>query len=359
MAKYGYIFQKTEFYFILQLNFPIMYRYSIRLSATLFLFLTFFFGACNTEQAGKDNEAGNSGKAKEIALDIPSFDANKAYAYIQKQVEFGPRVPGTAQHKACAIWLEEQLRQSCDTVYKQDLMLPIGDGSQKPCINLIGSFRPEAENRILFLAHWDTRPWADQDTKEQHLPILGADDGGSGTAVLLHLAEIIKEKQLPEGWGVDILLADLEDYGKTEWGDKSYAIGTQYWASHPHVSGYIARAGILLDMVGAKNARFPLEGFSRQHAPFVQKEIWKAASDAGYSSYFVYDQGGHITDDHVPVNETLNIPTIDIINLPSSTQTGFGSHWHTHQDNLNVIDQRTLKAVGQTILQYLYTKTAS
>src|SRR5690606_27109022 len=113
--------------------------------------------------------------------------------------------------------------------------------------------------------------------------------------------------------GIDILFADVEDYGKSEWGDKSYALGTRYWANNPHVSGYTAQAGILLDMVGGYNAYFPLEGYSKHYAPTLQREIWATAGKAGYSSYFVFQDGPSITDDHVPVNEILKIPTIDII----------------------------------------------
>lgn len=289
-------------------------------------------------------------------ISVPEFDAAETYKLIEKQVGFGPRVPGTQAQKECADWLEQYLNQYCDTVYRQNVKVTAGDGKELPCFNVIGVIRPEAKNRVLLLAHWDTRPWADQDKNNPEAPILGADDGGSGTAVLLMIANIIQEHPLPETWGVDILLTDVEDYGKSAWGDDSYALGTQYWAKHPHVPGYHARAGILLDMVGARNARFPLEGYSSQHAPHVQKEVWQAAAQAGYSSYFVYENGGQITDDHVPVNEILKIPTIDIINLPAGSTTGFGSYWHTHQDNMENIDQRTLKAVGQTVLQYLYSR---
>lgn len=326
--------------------------------ALVFCLLSIGTQSCNSQNGATQSQTATPSAVatSDTKISIPGFDAKTTYQLIQDQVNFGPRVPGTEAQKKCADWLEQQLQPYCDTVYRQNVTVTAGNGKQLPCMNLIGVIHPDAKNRILLLAHWDSRPWADQDKTGKDQPILGADDGGSGTAVLLSISKVLKEHPLPKDWGVDILLTDVEDYGKTEWGDDSYALGTQYWAKHPHVPGYRAQAGILLDMVGAKNARFPLEGYSAQHAANVQNDVWQAASKAGYSSYFVYENGGQITDDHVPVNKILNIPTIDIINLPSGSMTGFGSYWHTHQDNMENIDTNTLKAVGQTLLQYLYTR---
>jgi len=327
-----------------------------RVAALLFCPLLFTAFSCQSGQGGSATQQATTTSQTTTQTAVPEFDATATYQLIQKQVDFGPRVPGSPAQKACADWLAEQLQPYCDSVYRQNVTVTAGNGKSLPCMNIIGVIHPEATHRVLLLAHWDTRPWADQDKTEKDKPILGADDGGSGTAVLLSISKILKEHPLPKDWGVDILLADVEDYGKSEWGDDSYALGTQYWAHHPHVAGYKAQAGILLDMVGAKNARFPLEAYSQQHAGNVQQDVWQAAAKAGYSSYFVYENGGQITDDHVPVNEILKIPTIDIINLPAGSMTGFGRHWHTHQDNMDIIDQNTLKAVGQTLLQYLYTR---
>jgi glutaminyl-peptide cyclotransferase len=287
---------------------------------------------------------------------VPTFNADTAYTYIARQVAFGPRVPNTPAQVKCADWMQSQLKRYCDTVYRQEIQLTAGDKKTKlRCINLIGAIRPEAKRRILLLAHWDSRPWADKDTKDADKPVDGADDGASGVGVLIELARVIKAMPLTNpDVGIDILLTDVEDYGKTEWQDESYALGTQYWAHNPHVAGYRAEGGILLDMVGGKNARFPMESNSRHFAASLQKEVWDAAGKAGFSSYFVYEEGGAITDDHVPVNEIIKIPTIDIIHLPAGSQTGFPPHWHTHDDNMSVIDKTTLRAVGQTLLQYLY-----
>lgn len=316
------------------------------------------FAACGNEDGPKDNL--NTDTVVAPSVNIPEFNADSAYNYVAKQVAFGPRVPGTVAQEKCAAWMQMMLQQYCDTVYRQAPTLTAGDGVTKlPCINLIGSINPQATNRILLLAHWDSRPWADADQKNKDQPILGADDGGSGVGVLLELARQLHANPISTDLGIDILLTDVEDYGKTEWGDQSYALGTQYWANTPHLRGYKARFGILLDMVGAANARFPLEGVSKSYAPDVQQKVWNAAGRGGYSSYFTYDLGGSIDDDHVPINKVLGIPTIDIIHLPTFSSNGmFPSHWHTHADNMDVIDRQTLKAVGQTLLRVLYEEAA-
>lgn len=292
------------------------------------------------------------------AVTVPRFNADSAYSYTAQQVAFGPRVPGSPAQLKCAAWMEAQLKMYCDTVYRQQTTLTAGDKkTQLRCINLIGVVNPKATRRILLLAHWDSRPWADQDPTNKTGAVDAADDGASGVAVLIELANRLKAAPLAnKDMGVDILLTDVEDWGKSEWGDDSYALGTQYWARNPHVAGYKAEGGILLDMVGGKNARFPLEGISSQFAGSLQKEVWQAAGQAGFSSFFVYEQGGSITDDHVPVNQILGIPTIDIINLPAGSRTGFPDHWHTRNDNMSNIDKATLNAVGQTLLQFIYNR---
>ena len=313
---------------------------------------------CNSGTKDIQDSNTTSTENKEAAIKVPDFNADLAYTHIEQQVAFGPRTPGSEAQLKCAAWMESQLKPLCDTVYRQQTQLLAGDKKTKlRCINLIGVINPKAKRRILFLAHWDSRPWADQDPNGKDKAVDAADDGASGVAVLIELAHALKTTPLNNpDIGVDILLTDVEDYGKNEWGDDSYALGTQYWARNPHVPGYTAQAGILLDMVGGKNARFPIEANSRQYAANVQNEVWAAANKAGYSSFFVYDQGGAITDDHMPVNEILKIPTIDIIDLPAGSPTAFPAHWHTLNDNMNIIDKNTLKAVGQTLLQYLYSQ---
>ena len=288
------------------------------------------------------------------AIKTPAFDADTAYAYIAAQVAFGSRTPGSQAQKLCADWMERKLKMVCDTVFRQNITVTGGDKNQLPCYNVIGVINPSAKRRILLLTHWDSRPWADQDTAAKDQPILAADDGGSGVGVLIELARQLKAQGAPADLGIDILFTDVEDYGRSAWGESSYCLGTQYWAKHPHVAGYTAEFGILLDMVGARGAQFPLEGISKEYAGSVQQQVWQAASHAGYSSFFVYADGGAITDDHVPVNQIAGIKTIDIINLTSDPSNPFAAHWHTHRDNMDIIDKSTLKAVGQTLLQVIF-----
>jgi glutaminyl-peptide cyclotransferase len=313
--------------------------------------------------------SGNGGQKKETVADtvanemkplsVPVFNADSAYSDVGAQVAFGPRTPGSAAQKECAEWMESKLKKVCDTVYRQDAHVTGGDGKSLPCINLIGVINPKAAKRILFLTHWDSRPWADQDTRDKDKPILAADDAGSGVGVLLEVARQLRAHGLPPSIGIDILFTDVEDYGRSEWGENSYCLGTQYWARHPHVPGYKAGFGVLLDMVGARGAQFPMEGISTQYAGDVQQKIWKAAGDAGYSSYFPYVAAADITDDHVPVNKITGIKTIDIINLRTDQQEPFAAHWHTHADAMDIIDKNTLKAVGQTLLQAIYEQSAA
>lgn len=307
------------------------------------------FNACK-DDVSSAAEA-NPAEAKKIAA--PDFDANNAYELIKTQVAFGPRVPGSEAQKKCAAWMETELKKYADTVYVQrtDVVQPISKKTY-PAINLIAVFNPKAVDRVLLLAHWDSRPWADMDTKNKNTPIDAADDGGSGVAVMMEIAA--KMKQTRPNVGVDLLFVDAEDVGKTEWTDLSYCLGTQYWAHNPHIPGYRAMFGICLDMVGSKGATFPREGQSANYAGTMQDEIWKTAAGLGYSNYFIDQLGGAITDDHIVINTDMRIPCVDIINL--KPDGGFGLHWHTHQDNMDIIDKATLKAVGQTVMQVVYNQ---
>lgn len=332
-----------------------LYQFAILL---LIITTIFFIQSCGDRN--QENTKGNNIEAIPNALKIntPNFNADSAYNFIQQQLNFGFRTPGSIGQKKCADWMQQKLKTFCDTVYRQSAQVKGGDGKMLPCINLIGSINPKATKRILLLTHWDSRSWADEDDSAQTKPILAADDAGSGVGVLIELARQVHSQKIAADMGIDILFTDVEDYGKTEWGEDSYCLGTQYWAHNPHVSNYTAEFGILLDMVGAKGATFPLEMLSSQFAPDVQRNVYQAAQRAGFSSYFPFVQGGGITDDHKYVNEIIRIPTIDIINLIPNSQEPFKPHWHTHDDNMNIIDRATLKAVGQTLLQIIYETSA-
>jgi glutaminyl-peptide cyclotransferase len=287
---------------------------------------------------------------------VPVFSADSAYEYVAKQVAFGPRVPGTKAQKECAAWLIKTLRPLSDTVYVQETTVAGPEKQKLPCINIVASFNPAAKERVLVLAHWDTRPWGDQDAFNKKTPIDGADDGGSGVGVMIELARQFKLKQ--PSVGVDLLFTDVEDYGVSH-AEDSYCLGTQYWAKNPHVKGYKANYGILLDMVGGRGTQFFMEGFSKRDAYAPMKMFWDVANQLGYSSQFRYEspQDAAITDDHYYVNTMTGIPTFDIIALQQNGN--FAPHWHTANDNIRIIDKTTLKAVGQTLLQVLYTQPLS
>lgn len=285
----------------------------------------------------------------------PNFNPDSAYAFIAKQVSFGPRVPGTVAHKKCAEWLESKFKQYTPHVIVQTAKVQAHTGEELPIYNIMARFKPETSNRILLCAHWDTRPFADMDQGNKNSRFDGADDGGSGTAVLIEIARLLN--QTPCEAGIDIVLFDAEDYGTTEGGNDSYCLGSQYWSKNPPVPGYFAKYGILLDMVGAKGARFAKEGFSMQAAPSVVEKVWKTAERLGYGKYFTHELAPGVTDDHYFIRKFTGIPVIDIINYGKHNgERGFGSHWHTRNDNMDIIDKEVLKAVGQTVLDVIYNE---
>ena len=279
----------------------------------------------------------------------PAFVADSAFAHVATQCAFGPRVPGTPAHRQCAAWLQAQLTRWCDTLCVQHAHVTTFDNTTLDITNLIGSFNPQAQQRLLLVAHWDCRPWADEDPDpaRRHDPVMGANDAASGVAVMLELARLLHQRH--PAVGVDLLMTDAEDWGQ-EGDDDSWVLGTQYWATHPHVPGYAPAFGILLDMVGAKDARFAPEYFSMEYAPSAVRLVWDTAREAGFGSTFVSTDGGAVTDDHIPINRA-GIPCIDIIDMRG---TGFFEAWHTTHDTLEGIDPATLKAVGQTLAQLIY-----
>jgi len=294
-----------------------------------------------------------------IVVNAPDFNADSAYAYVAKQVSFGPRVPNTPAHVACGNWLDSMLRQYADTVYLQTGKMEAYDGTMLNFKNIIASFNPGVKQRIFLCAHWDTRHVADHDPDpEKHdTPIDGADDGGSGVAVLLEIARALRQQ--PVKLGVDIILFDVEDYGQPDEGVSSkpdtYCLGSQHWAKKPHVPGYNAMYGILLDMVGSKGSTFPMEAYSQQFAPWLVRRVWNNAAQLGFSGYFHFKESKRpLIDDHYYINKIAGLPIIDIINIDLNSQKMFGKHWHTHEDNLSIIDKNTLKAVGQTVLFTVY-----
>lgn len=328
-------------------------KYLILVSASLLI-------ACTS--CGISSKKTNTKEAEVATVKAPDFDADSAYQYVKAQVDFGPRVPNTKQHVACGEYLAKKLASMGAKVTDQYANVIAYDGTVLKARNIIGSFAPENKKRVLLFAHWDTRPWADMDKDESkhHTPILGANDGASGVGVLLEMARLMGQKA--PTIGVDIIFFDAEDYGTPQFytgehKEESWCLGTQYWAHNPHVEGYNARFGILLDMVGGKGATFYKESYSKEFSPSTVKKVWDKANTLGYASMFVDEDGGLVTDDHLFVNRIAKIPSIDIIPTDMSSQEGgFGYFWHTTQDNMDVIDKATLKAVGQTVLEVVYNE---
>ena len=306
-----------------------------------------------TEEVAKVNPVG------------PSFNADSAYAFTKAQCDFGPRDMNSRGHDLCGEWIVSKFKEYGCKVTTQTATLAGYDGTKLRSRNIMASINPEATTRILLCAHWDSRPWADNDPDSANWrkPILAANDAASGVAVMLELARIIgkskDEKAFNKQLGIDFVCFDAEDWGTPQWADvadnaDSWALGAQYWSKNLP-QGYEARYGILLDMVGGVGAKFYREGMSMQYAPEIVKKVWRAAREVGFGSYFPKEDGGVITDDHVPVNQFAKIPTIDIIPYYADCQqSSFGPTWHTLADNMENIDKNTLKAVGQTLVQVIY-----
>lgn len=293
----------------------------------------------------------------------PTFNADSAYAFCAKQCEFGPRTMNSEAHDKCGEWIAAKFREYGCTVTEQKADLKAFDGTVLKSTNIIASYKPELTTRILLCAHWDCRPWADNDPDSTNWrkPVMGANDGASGVAVMLEIARLLQRADSIKV-GVDFVCFDAEDWGVPQWSDTNYngdswALGAQYWAEKAHSEGYKARFGILLDMVGGIGAMFHREAFSQQYASTIVDKVWAAAKVAGYSSLFPDADGGMITDDHVPVNEKANIPTVDIIPFYANCeQSSFGPTWHTINDTMENIDRNTLKAVGQTVIQVIFSE---
>jgi hypothetical protein len=313
--------------------------------------LIIFLASCGDEGTKKEKPASTQTQPA-YAQRSPAFNADSAYYFVKRQVDFGPRVTASEASKKCGDWLVEELKQYADNVLEQYGSMPF-NGKPLKFRNIIAEFNPMATRRIMFCAHWDSRPYADKDVVDKDKPIAGANDGASGVGVLLEMARLLKAN--PLNIGVDLILFDAEDLGNAS---NDYCLGSQYWSKNLHKPGYKAEFGILLDMVGAPGAKFAWEGFSVQYAKPVVENVWATARNLGYSNHFIYFQNENyrIEDDHYYVNRDAGIPCIDIIHFEANSNgSTFPEHHHTHRDNMSVIDRNTLKAVGQTMMEVLYT----
>ncbi len=294
-------------------------------------------------------------------LAVPAFNADSAYAHVVAQVRPGPRTPESESHAATRAYVQRTLERYGATVTVQAFDARLFDGRRVKGYNIIGSFRPEAPRRVFLSAHYDTRPFADSElsTERRDEPIDGADDGASGVGVLLEVARLVGANPITvEEFGLDLVFFDLEDYGKpdgeTQEDMYTWAMGSQYWANNPWREGYAPQFGVLLDMVGAEGAVFGREQYSRQYAGNIQHAIWTLAQSMGRGERFVDANIGPVTDDHYFVNTIAGWPTVDIIYKPIDGSTPFGKHWHTHDDDLDVIDRSTLGDVGQVVTAVVY-----
>lgn len=304
--------------------------------------------------AGRNVGEGDSAEseAPEAPTAAPAFDADSAYAFVERIVAFGPRVPNTEAHRLSGDALTAQLRSYGWDVIEQKATLNAFDGTPLKARNIFARINPEKPNRLLLMAHWDSRPWADADPDpaKQSLTVLGANDGASGLGVLLEIARQLSLQK--SGAAVDILFTDAEDWGSHE-DDDSWALGTRYFAQNPPVAGYRPSQAILLDMVGSPNASFGYEYFSRQSNPALLEKVWSAALSLGHGKYFHTGFGGAITDDHIELIKA-GIPSIDIIDYRQGNgYEGFDPVWHTSRDDMQNISRETLGAVGQTLMKVL------
>ena len=292
----------------------------------------------------------------------PAFIADSAMAYCQAQCDFGPRTMNSKAHDLCEEWIINKFKGFGLEVETQKADLTGWDGTKLHSTNIIAHFNQQAERRILICAHWDSRPWADNDpdSTNWHKPVLAANDGASGVGVMLEVARLL-QNDTTLAIGVDLVCFDAEDYGTPQWAEKNedsektWALGAQYWAKNLP-EGYNPQFGILLDMVGGQGAKIYQEHFSLRYAASIVDKVWSAARHAGFSSVFANEVGGGVTDDHIPVNEA-GIPTVDIIPFyPDCRQSSFGPTWHTINDDMEHLDINTLKAVGQTLIQVIYSE---
>lgn len=302
-------------------------------------------------------------RADTIALTpCPRFLADSAMLYIQEQCQFGPRVTGSDAARLCGNYIVERFKAYGADVEEQTGNVTIWDGTKLPARNIIVHINPANSDRILLCAHWDCRPWADNDPNEanHHTPILAANDAASGVAVMLEICRLLQEN--PAQIGIDMICFDAEDLGTPQWAEDrlgsadTWCLGSRLWAQKAKADGYKARYGILLDMVGGYGATFSREGISMQMASSVVNRVWQLAGQLGYRQFFPLTDGNHITDDHVNVNEIAHVPCIDIIPYYREGPSSFGPTWHTVKDTPDNIDPNVLEAVGQTLTQLIYNE---
>ena len=319
-------------------------------SAIPALFLTLALTACGSRKGADADRDTDSAAAVPVAV----ADADSAMSYVARQVAFGSRTPGSDAHRECRTWLAAKLTAlGVENVAVSEEAVTTTDGVGRTAYNIFGSINPGATRRVLLLAHYDTRPHADEDPdpSNRSTPLDGANDGASGVAVLLDVARALRANPV-DSIGVDILLTDLEDSG-TDGDDTSWCLGTQKWVENmPYTDANLPVYGILLDMVGGRDARFNREMISDSYARAICDKVWAVAAASGLSARFPNERGGAVIDDHLYINRA-GIPCIDIIENANPATGSFNPTWHTLGDNIGAIDPATLAAVSQVVLNTL------
>jgi glutaminyl-peptide cyclotransferase len=265
------------------------------------------------------------------------FVGQRAFGYLEQQMGFGPRIPGTPAHERTGDWILQHLRPTADTVVVERITHVTRHGDTLHLRNFFARFRPAAAERVLFLAHWDTRPHADQSANlaQQRLPVPGANDGASGTAVLLGVADVLKAKA--PHLGVDLLFVDGEDYGDFARDSDDVLIGSRYFATH-QPPGYPPLFAVLFDMVGDRDQDFYYEGNSQAFAPEVVDRVWRTAADLGYGRIFIPGVKHTLIDDHVALQHA-GIHAIDVVDFDYP-------YWHTTEDTIDKVSAASLQVVG-------------
>ena len=299
---------------------------------------------------------------------LTPFSADSAYTYIAQQLAFGARVPGTQAHEACGDWLVSELARHGAQVKNQHGTMTNYAGKPQAIRNIVAILEGNTSHAILLCAHWDCRPWSDEEElyEDRFEPVMGANDGASGVGVIL---EMVRQLALRKAKGefiptVQVVFFDCEDMGTPahftgSQRDHTWCLGSQYWAQQLKIqnSKFKINYGVLLDMVGDPSATFPKEYFSMQYAGGYVEQLWRTAQRLGYGRYFVQQTTYYpITDDHYYVNTIAGIPCVDIIDYKTNTETGFAEWWHTQHDDIQNINKQTLQAVGETVLTTICSK---
>ncbi|HXE58616.1 MAG TPA: M28 family peptidase [Gemmatimonadales bacterium] len=268
------------------------------------------------------------------------FDADAAFDYLERQVAFGPRIPGTEGHRRMGDWLDSLLRQRADTVIVQSWRHVTVAGDTLPLRNFLARFNPGASERILFLAHWDTRPVADgPDSKDRATPVPGANDGASGVAVLLGVADALAAR--PPEIGVDLLFVDGEDYGDFTKTPSDVLIGSRHYARNPP-PGPRPLYAVLFDLVADKDLQVYQEGNSLTGAPEVVDLVWDVAEEIGHGEYFIRQPRHTLTDDHLELQK-VGIRAIDVVDFDYP-------YWHTPEDTIDKVSAASLRVMGELAL---------